>query len=497
MKSYSTLRTHTLALLIGMFFSVSLAGQTIVAFAGSSGTPCIGGMLNYAIILNNPNITSSMLTDSNPGDGIVGVGACAMCTPPSFNGFYGLVVTFGSGTVGATENFTVALTDPAGFVDLTGQGTIMGTTITFVFSFVVDDVPTVAITPSTLELCDGETGNLTAVTTNSASSDGYIWSADGGNGSFSGGNPGNSPVAVAQGADTYRVTITNQCGNGNNSAMVTNNLTPSIQLDCTHNGNMTTTITADILNAATGVDVMFFNDGNLHTTSNNNNGPAGDPSITVDDATFDQQIFTATANNSCGNASISGSCLVLPIELLYFRGKPLDKSMLLEWATATELNNDFFTIERSFDGRDYKPIEIITGAGTSQEVLNYQYFDKDVTVFATARSIYYRLKQTDFDGHFSYSEVIVMEIDPQNFFDILHQNFIDQTLNVVIFNPQANPVNVQLFDLNGRLLREMNLPPQVGSSELNLAVADLKAGFYIISASNGQKRVSRKVAKLE
>lgn len=496
MNCLSTLRIHALTIFLTFFLATTLASQTIVLSVSATAPPCMGTSMTYIIVLANANIIANSSTDNNLMDGITISDSCPGCNTGTTSVYF-VSINLASGTIGSTETFTASLTSSTGFFP-TSHGTIVGNTITFPLSILVDQTPAVAVTPSSTELCDGSTENLAATVTNSASTQSYSWAADGGDSNFSGGsNPGNSSVAVAQGADTYRVTVTNQCGNGTALATTTTNNTPSIQLDCTHNGNGTTTITADILNTATGVDVSFYNNGSLHSSSNNNTGPGGDPSITVSDITFDQQVFTATASNSCGNASITGSCLVLPVELLFFKGAPLDKSIMLEWATATELNNDFFTVERSFDGRNFTPVGIIEGAGNSQVELYYDFVDKDVTAVATESSIYYRLKQTDFDGNFTYSEIIVLQIDPQNFFDILQQNFEDENLKLAIYNPQASPLEVQLFDLNGRLIRQLSLPPSQGRTELSLYANNLKAGFYVVSVSNGQQRVSRKVAKLE
>ncbi len=91
----------------------------------------------------------------------------------------------------------------------------------------------------------------------------------------------------------------------------------------------------------------------------------------------------------------------LPITLLSFEVRSLLKSVKLEWITTSEINNDFFTIERSLDGSSFETIEVIKGAGNSSKVLNYVTYDHD----PKQGVIYYRLKQTDFNGHYSYSEL--------------------------------------------------------------------------------------------
>lgn len=94
----------------------------------------------------------------------------------------------------------------------------------------------------------------------------------------------------------------------------------------------------------------------------------------------------------------------LPIELLKFTGLVTDPGNLLEWVTASETNNDYFTLERSREGIDFVPIARIDGAGNSSQPLSYRYLDRE----AGDGIWYYRLRQHDFDGRYSYSEVVAL-----------------------------------------------------------------------------------------
>jgi len=92
----------------------------------------------------------------------------------------------------------------------------------------------------------------------------------------------------------------------------------------------------------------------------------------------------------------------LPIELINFEARVYGNEVLTRWSTASELNNDFFTVERSSDGLEFSEIGIIKGQGTSQQKSDYQFVDikplPDVS--------YYRLKQTDYDKKSSYSRIV-------------------------------------------------------------------------------------------
>lgn len=104
---------------------------------------------------------------------------------------------------------------------------------------------------------------------------------------------------------------------------------------------------------------------------------------------------TFTISGSTGDGS------ALPIELIYFNATPNQKTVDLTWATASELNNDFFTVERSIDGLTWEQILTVNGAGTTNQRTNY----RDIDTRPAAGLSYYRLKQTDFDGKWSYSNI--------------------------------------------------------------------------------------------
>ena len=95
----------------------------------------------------------------------------------------------------------------------------------------------------------------------------------------------------------------------------------------------------------------------------------------------------------------------LPIELLYFRGINEGDVNKLIWSTASENNNEYFTIEKTVDGKDFQIVSNIDGAGNSSNVINYQYVDRTFEHIIN----YYRLKQTDFDGKYDYSDIISID----------------------------------------------------------------------------------------
>lgn len=97
--------------------------------------------------------------------------------------------------------------------------------------------------------------------------------------------------------------------------------------------------------------------------------------------------------------------IALPIELLHFSGKKVGNKNELYWATSTEINNDYFIIEKSSTGEKFKKIGIVNGAGNSNRLINYSLLDEEVENTIN----YYRLKQVDFNGSYTISNLISID----------------------------------------------------------------------------------------
>jgi hypothetical protein len=124
-------------------------------------------------------------------------------------------------------------------------------------------------------------------------------------------------------------------------------------------------------------------------------------SVAGDQVTFANYPFASNANDgfyTIGTLSFSST---LPIELISFDAYLTNGTVALEWQTASELNNDYFTIERSSNGVDFEPIMNVDGAGNSNHIINY--FETDYSPLAGTS--YYRLRQVDFDGTETFSEM--------------------------------------------------------------------------------------------
>ncbi len=151
---------------------------------------------------------------------------------------------------------------------------------------------------------------------------------------------------------------------------------------------------------------------------------------------------------------------VLPVELLSFTAKAKEKIVAISWTTASELNNDYFEVERSMDGRNFDHLETQKGAGTTTLAHHYQTNDKNPINGVN----YYRLKQVDFDGTTTYSDIITVEITSEKL--ELFPNPVAGTLYLRMSDFTTRDVGFQITDLTGRTML-------TGSAEINEGIVTI------------------------
>jgi len=157
----------------------------------------------------------------------------------------------------------------------------------------------------------------------------------------------------------------------------------------------------------------------------------------------------------------------LPIELLSFTARTASSTIILDWQTASEINNKGFELQRSIDGENWSNIAFINGAGNSNEILKYAFVDNKPNMVN-----YYRLKQIDFDGAFEYSQMVYAELESNNSISI-YPNPANNTLNISGFN-RSEIKTITLYNYMGKMIREI----PVNTTKVD--VSDLSAGYYFI-----------------
>jgi hypothetical protein len=165
---------------------------------------------------------------------------------------------------------------------------------------------------------------------------------------------------------------------------------------------------------------------------------------------------------------LEGSLItVLPIELLDFSPKLNGEEVYVDWTTSTEVNNDYYTIQRSKDASSFENLGIVKGAGNSNDLLKYNYIDDGSELSGI---VYYRLKQTDFDGKTSYSKIKSVDLSSlvQNKWSI----YPNPTKNIL--NIEGNIVKVEIRNLLGKVI-ETN-----SSEKFLINLSKVLSGTYFV-----------------
>ena len=194
-----------------------------------------------------------------------------------------------------------------------------------------------------------------------------------------------------------------------------------------------------------------------------------------------------------GGANVS----TLPIELFHFDVQCASdkRSVDIHWTTASEINNDYFTIEKSTNGIDFQEIGKVKGAGNSTSSIDYLFKDNNLT---QGTICYYRLKQTDFDGKNKTFNVVAKSCygDGQNIRISLQQNPIVKS--AITYNVDYNRdglVTMQLCNNMGKEIDKTTFYHRKGFNTYYREIPKLQPGIYMLSVSDGLKKQTIRVVK--
>lgn len=185
-------------------------------------------------------------------------------------------------------------------------------------------------------------------------------------------------------------------------------------------------------------------------------------------------------SNGCGTP--------INVEMVYFKGENQGKINRLYWQTASELKNDYFDVERSTNGKDFKSIGRVKGHGSTASMNNYDFQDPSVLEGSV---VYYRLRQTDFDGTFAYSNIVALASKATSKVKIFPNPASNADLTVQFEDNSRK--NVSLTDALGRLIFSQN----VADFELKIPTQGLSAGVYFcrVQLNNGSVDVKKVILK--
>lgn len=191
--------------------------------------------------------------------------------------------------------------------------------------------------------------------------------------------------------------------------------------------------------------------------------------------TYGNGVFVAVAGTGTGNRVMtSGTFGVVPVKLLSFSGIYKSGTNQLQWQTATETNSKYFEIERSTDGIAFNKIGLIESTGNSSSIKSYNFTDTKPLNGIN----YYRLKQTDLDGKFEYSNIITLTT--KGFSTSVFPNPASNTLTIHTGNNNLNSI-AQLYSITGKLEQTINIK----SVDQAIDISRLTKGVYTIRMING------------
>ncbi|CAA6809928.1 MAG: Unknown protein [uncultured Aureispira sp.] len=202
---------------------------------------------------------------------------------------------------------------------------------------------------------------------------------------------------------------------------------------------------------------------------------------------FDVTGFSWTYNISpTGQTGNEGFSLVidnstLPVELTDFTATKKEKGVQLNWNTSSELNNDYFAVQRSKDGSTWEEIARLKGHGTTALENTYRYFDEAPFLDVS----YYRLKQNDYNGHFSYSSIKAISIEENSELQI----FPNPTTDIIhVLGANIQKSELEIMDIRGKTYTHLVDVKILSDNRWRIDLSQLPIGIYYLKTRVGSMR---------
>lgn len=202
--------------------------------------------------------------------------------------------------------------------------------------------------------------------------------------------------------------------------------------------------------------------------------------------------FTTFSRFSLANGL--GGTNPLPVNLLSLTATCNVNNVIIKWITASETNNSYFTIEKSYDSNKFLPVATVDGAGTTTQTTLYSLTDENA--FDNSNVIYYRLKQTDYDGKSSISEVVAVQCS-QNVIDEFRVGTSTSEIIVYFSGNEGASYNISLFDNLGRIVSNNMLNLSDENTEYPISISSFPQGTYNLVVSSDSYIKSKQIIILK
>lgn len=192
------------------------------------------------------------------------------------------------------------------------------------------------------------------------------------------------------------------------------------------------------------------------------------------------KIFTYAPAPNFNSSAVELTSSTFPVEWLSFTAEKLDaKTVQLNWITGTEINNDYFEVEKRLENEEFKTIGDVDGAGYSNVSLDYKFEDNS----EMASVVYYRLKQVDYDGTFDFSDIVEVHFDELGQARYAaYPNPADEYFTLEALRDRDQEHTYEILDLRGKSVFTGTL--NAGSAQTRVNVESLSAGTYLVKVKN-------------
>ena len=298
---------------------------------------------------------------------------------------------------------------------------------------------------------------------------------------------GLSPCSGGGGGDTG-------CGGGTGSI----DWSPGVWFSYTATGP--DTITIDLSGSLFDTEVQVFSGscGNLTCVGGDDDGGEGVDSkfCWVSNASFAPVTYYIYVDGHAGATGIYDAVLtvqqpVLPIELMSFDAKAMEQGNKVEWTTASEVNNQFQIVEKSYGNKgDWMEVGRIESKGDSDRVNSYEMMDTE-----PARLTYYRLRSVDHDGYVEYSEVVSVAREGRTNKLMVSPNPTAGLLNIETTLENAGAVTMTIVDMSGKIIDQLTISRDAGTAVTPYDMTELPTGMYILNVQTGSQTFVEKIIK--
>ncbi len=242
---------------------------------------------------------------------------------------------------------------------------------------------------------------------------------------------------------------------------------------------LSTTLQWNAANETTGFDRNFSIAGVFRFSSGDwMTSPIG--GVTNVGSAYAKSFSPALSTFTYQPLTIGNALSPLPVELLGFTVKPVNNlDAALEWSTASETNNDHFEIERSLDGVTFEKIATEKGAGNSTQIIKYDLIDEKAGEKISTGTIYYRLKQVDYDNKYSYSGIQSVFFTSAGS-ALIYPNPTQGNLTLNYISVYKHEITIRVIDILGAIIKQFKLEVNKGDQDIKLDLSELANGHYKI-----------------